>query len=137
MPIPFGTLCGLAFIPEIQATFNFDSTGCVNPSAFNTCWSQATTDATTCWTNNCENAPRETCSDFFGCQSTSDRCTNACVCIEYAHFINCALENRWNQVMLLTVSVNTTSVAVFAILALLCLSFIHNSSNLWVARLGL
>jgi hypothetical protein len=81
-----------------QSSFNFSSAGCVNPSGFDSCWTTTTTAITNCWTDYCEGASGGTCSDFFGCESTSSRCTNACICVMYAEYINCALNTCWNQV---------------------------------------
>jgi len=88
----------LLSLPFAQCSFSFPSTGCVNPSGFDSCWATTSTAITNCWADNCEGAPGETCSDFFGCESTSSRCTNACICVMYAEYINCALSNCWNQV---------------------------------------
>lgn len=88
----------LSSLSTIYASFNFDSSGCVNPSGFNSCWSTATSAISVCWTKYCEGDTGETCTDFFGCQSSSSTCTNACFCVMYTSLISCALDYCWNEV---------------------------------------
>ena len=93
-----GGLYSLSSLTATHASFNFDSTNCVSPSAFNTCWSKATTALTNCYAEYCSGDTGETCTDFTGCQSTSSTCTNACFCVMYTSLINCALDYCWNEV---------------------------------------
>ena len=94
---------GILFLASLHSkhasrSFNFSSTGCVNSTGFESCWSTVTKAVTSCRLDYCPGGGVNECSDLFACPSNSSICTDQCMCSMYSSYINCALEHCWNEV---------------------------------------
>ncbi len=69
---------------------------CADTSGYNMCYSQALSNAETCYKNNCEG--EGTCTDENDCTASNPNCVTSCSCVAYADMIQCAVTHCWNMV---------------------------------------
>ncbi|KAN0117882.1 hypothetical protein V8E51_003859 [Hyaloscypha variabilis] len=73
----------------------FNSSVCVDPPGFDSCWNTATANAISLFKDHCTNG---TCADVDDCFSPDETCAKAATCVAYTEWISCALDRCWNRV---------------------------------------
>ena len=91
----FCTVALLFAVLEMATASLFNSSVCVDPPGFDSCWNAATADAVSLFENHCTNG---TCTDVDDCFSPDETCAKVATCVAYTEWISCALNHCWNRV---------------------------------------
>lgn len=89
-----------AFRSAVSA-FAFNSSVCVDPTGYDSCWNKANSDAMSIFKKYCTNG---ICTDVDDCFTPDETCAKITTCIAYTEWINCALNHCWNRVSILSFS---------------------------------
>lgn len=92
----------LSIVSLASAQLQLTSTGCVDPSGFDSCMNSATSQMQTCVTQNCNAQDSSGCESENNCYTADPNCVPACTCVAYQAWINCAVQSCWNRASTLT-----------------------------------